>query len=233
MVGRAALISALRVLLKTKAPAEISRQEIAAAAGVDPTLVSYYFGNKDGILTEVTAEISREMHARLAKAVEAGTTCTEKLINRTRAFLAMHAENPHLNELFIQQILYGTRAAAARARTEIIADSVTSLTEIIEDGVRRGEFRPVDARLLHIALIGMYDFFFTGRPVVEEIFGASAFTPRLTAAYGDFLCDLLMHGIGVGKPTARAKTPARVGRAGKVAAKPGATLPLEAAAEQD
>src|SRR5262245_18164518 len=204
-VGRETLIAAARELLKSKAPGEISRRDIAIFAGVDPALIRYYFGDKDELLTAVASEIRREMQALIAEGVAASRTSRQMLASRTDAMLRMHTINPHLNQLIIQQIVYGKGKEARRTRKDMVANALKTLRAIVESGTQRGEMRDVDHRLLHIALIGMWDFFFTGRPVLEEIFGHHAVNAELTKAYGDFINDLVWNGICRRHPAARGR----------------------------
>lgn len=194
-VGRQAIIRATRKFLQTNPPSSVNRLVIARFAGVDPALIRYYFGTIDGLLTAVAAEIATEMHDSIHAAVAVGSSAAQKLRNRVGAFLAMHAENPHLNQLIVQQILRGTGDKAQRARAAMIEDSITTLKKILDDGEERNELRHVDARFLHVALIGMCDFFFTGRPVLEKLFGKRASDRKLIDDYGEFLVSLIINGI--------------------------------------
>jgi AcrR family transcriptional regulator len=192
-VGRDGIINATRELLKQKAPNEVTRADIARFARVDPALIRYYFGTTDALLTAVAAQINSDMHARIRAAIETGGSSEEKLHLRIRAFLAMHAENPHLNQLVVQKILGSRHREARAARAEMVKDSVRTLEAILEEGRRAGRLRATDDRFLHIALIGMCDFFFTGHAVVEELFGPA--DGRLLDAYGEFLTDLIVGGL--------------------------------------
>jgi AcrR family transcriptional regulator len=194
-VGRDAIIAATRELLKIKPPAEVSQIDIARFAGIDSSLIRYYFGTKDALLTAVAAEISTEMHSRIRDAIAGSRDSREQLANRIQAFLAMHAENPHLNHLILQYIVGSTEREAVRARSHMVSDSVAMLKEILDSGEQRGELKSCDARLLHIALIGMCDFFFTGSPVLHEIYGKKAADPQLVKQYGAFISRLIMEGL--------------------------------------
>jgi AcrR family transcriptional regulator len=194
-VGREAIIAATRELLKLKPPAALSRIEIARFAGVDSSLIRYYFGTKDALLTAAAAEISAEMHNRIRKAIAKGRDSRGQLSNRIQAFLAMHAENPHLNQLMLQYIVASTKGEAVRARSHMVSDSVATLKTILDNGKRRGELKSCDAKMLHIALIGMCDFFFTGSPVLHEIYGKRASDPQLVNDYGAFISRLVMEGL--------------------------------------
>lgn len=193
-VGRDTIIKLTRELLKQRSPSELTRVEIAAYCGIDPGLIRYYFGSTDDLITEVAAEITDELHARIKAVIAIGHTPSDKLRSRVRASLQMHHENPNLNSLIIQKILGGQRARARNARSAMIEDSLATMSALIDEGVQAGEFDPTDAKFLHIALIGMCDFFFTGRVVVGELFGRSD-DPKLVSAYGDFIADLILSGI--------------------------------------
>jgi AcrR family transcriptional regulator len=199
-VGREAIIAATRELLKLKPPSALSRIEIARFAGIDSSLIRYYFGTKDALLTAVAAEISTEMHGRIRKAIAKGRTSREQLSNRIQAFLAMHAENPHLNQLMLRYMVASTTGEAVRARSHMVSDSVATLKTILDSGERRGELKSCDAKLLHIALIGMCDFFFTGAPILQEIYGKRASDPQLVKNYGAFISKLVMEGLAAPGP---------------------------------
>jgi TetR/AcrR family transcriptional regulator len=68
-VGPEVLIEATRRLLRTRAPREITRKEIAGFAKVDPGLIRYYFRDKENLLLAATMQIEREHRAREHAAV--------------------------------------------------------------------------------------------------------------------------------------------------------------------
>src|ERR1700755_3516313 len=65
-VGKEALVAAAREALKRKPPGEITLNEIAQIAGVDPALIRYYFGQLSDLFAEAATEITRELRGRLA-----------------------------------------------------------------------------------------------------------------------------------------------------------------------
>jgi AcrR family transcriptional regulator len=191
-VGRQELIEATRRLLREKASSEIGRLDVATKAGVDPALIRYYFGNMNGLMTEVTAQLSRDMHRQIAVAEATAPSPDKKLRNRIGAILEILADTPFLTELIVRQIVYGTKEAARNARREMVTDSLATLQALIQEGTGDGRFRQIDPRMLHIAIIGMCDFFFTGRPVLIELFGREGASAK---EYADFVFDLIMDGI--------------------------------------
>jgi AcrR family transcriptional regulator len=193
LVGRDAIIAATRELLKQMPPAAITRADIARFARIDPALIRYYFGTTEALLTAVATQLNSEMHERIRAAVKAASGSEQKLRARIRTFLAMHAENPNLNQLIVQKIVGSRQSDARAARAAMVEDSLRTLEEILAEGRDSGRMRQVDSRFLHIALIGMCDFFFTGRPVIAELFGDA--NASLVKSYGDFLTELVLSGL--------------------------------------
>jgi AcrR family transcriptional regulator len=192
VVGRDELIDATRRLLREKSPSQIGRLDVARKAAVDPALIRYYFGNIGNLMTEVTAMLSRDMHAQIAIAEAKASDPEERLRNRVEAILRTLAETPYLNELIVQQIVHGTKDAARVARREMVSDSLVTLQALFEEGMAAKQFRSIDPRMLHIAIIGMCDFFFTGKPVLNELFGGDMPTVK---EYADFVCQLIAEGL--------------------------------------
>src|SRR5688572_17248082 len=63
-VGRDAVVAVTREMLKTTPPSRMSRNDVARAAGIDPALIRYYFGDQNTLLTEVLLQITSEAHQR-------------------------------------------------------------------------------------------------------------------------------------------------------------------------
>ena len=105
------------------------------------------------------------------------------------------AENPAFFKLLVGPV-YTATGSAAQTRLEALNKRAYErhLSAIIA-GRKSGEFRnDFDPRFLYIAIIGMAEFFTTGRPVVEFVCGESA--DKVRARYEKFVFDLIMRGIG-------------------------------------
>jgi TetR/AcrR family transcriptional regulator len=191
-VGRTELIEATRRLLADRPPSKIGRLDVARKADVDPALIRYYFGNLGNLMTEVTAMLTREMHGRIAVAEKGARNADDRVHKRIEAILQMLAETPYLSELIVQQIVHGKKDSARVARREMVTDSVVTLRALVEDAITTKRFRAVDPRFLHIALIGICDFYFTGKPVLKELFGNKVPTVK---QYGDFVHQLIILGL--------------------------------------
>jgi AcrR family transcriptional regulator len=199
-VGADVLIEATRKLLRTRAPREITRKEIAAFAKVDPALIRYYFRDKENLLLAATMQIEREHRAREHAAVTAAVTPVGKLKAKIRVLIEVMAENPHYNQLIQEQIHFSTNKEALQARHEMVGNSVAELKAILTEGAGTGELKPIAPEFLHIAMIGMCQLFFNRRPLLEELFQRKVTPQALADEYFEFVSALILDGIGDAPP---------------------------------
>jgi len=185
-------------LLKRVPPSKITRAALSREAGIDPGLVRYYFGNTSSLLTEVILQIFDELAANRALYKAAEAPFRERLRQRIQALTEALEENPHLHEMLIQRAVFGQQAMdkdVKRIRERYNSEGFASLGALIEDGVRRGECRPVNLPFLYLALIGLSEFFINAYPLFERISGSRPDQGNAIREYVDFLVDLLMEGL--------------------------------------
>lgn len=212
-VGRAALISSTRQLLKMLPPAKVTRDEIAQFAGVNPALIRYYFGDKSGLLTAVVEEISRENLSRLRDEIAQEGSAIEKLRRRVKLLLRMHIENPYYHQLIFEQLWHGQSAEQRRLSRELVIPYFEEFRTVLQQGVKDGELAEVEPRFLHVAVIGLCELFINAPYMFKELFGVKEMKTDFASTYGDFVVDLLINGISRNgekcSPRAPIKAPAR------------------------
>src|SRR5262249_8132777 len=86
-VGPDALIAATRELMKSMPPGQITRLHIARAAGVDPGLIRYYFGDKSAVLGAAVLQAGAGLRARRAGGYAEGTSPRDRI--RRRMFILL------------------------------------------------------------------------------------------------------------------------------------------------
>jgi AcrR family transcriptional regulator len=196
---RTALIDQTMRLLQTTPPSNLTRLEIARAAGVDPALIRYYFGDKYKLFAEVIALIAAEIE-RLGSAALASTgTPKERLARLVRANHDVHRRYPHYHQLILDQITHGRPETVQRIRSEMSGRLREGLLDLMRDGERRGELRVVDPGHLAIAIIGMCEYFSSGWGPVAALLGESPEAERgaSATAYGQFIEDLIVRSLAL------------------------------------
>lgn len=194
-IGSDKVVDTARQLLRQPRPPQLSRSEVAKAAGVDEKLVRYYFENFEDLLDQVTDGSIVDLEKVMTEASKPQKKASHVVRERVRALIGFLAENPTFFKLLVDRV-YNAGDSAAQARLETLnARAYERHLAAVQAGRKGGEFREdFDPRLLYIAIVGMAEFFTTGRPVVEFIFGESA--DKVRARYEKFVFDLILRGIG-------------------------------------
>ncbi len=130
-------------------------RDIADAMGMTRPALYYYFPNKEAVLQELVAGVTGVGAAELRRLRKrSDITATEKLRYLVRGTAQSIAASPvrfrllERNESDLpDSILKGHRDSKRQILRE--------LSDILADGVSRGEFRPVDVRTASLAIIGM------------------------------------------------------------------------------
>lgn len=193
-ITKALIVEATRELLRHKKPARITREAVARAAGVDPGLVRYYFGNTSNLFTHVIRKIGSDLHARL-DALPPATSALDQLSDQARVWLQVFLEDPHFHDLVVDRVFHGEDRTAIEMLERFVERAYPRIDRLVSAGTRRGELRKVDPRFVYLAFIGLCEFFATAGPLVERLFRDKAAAARFAPAYGRFVADLLADGL--------------------------------------
>ncbi len=194
-VGRDRLIQATIDLFHKRSPSKLTLGDIAKFARVDPKLLRYYFGDKNALFTAAVTQMLGEMQATVEAQLHNEGPIAERIRKRVRSLLQTLYANPHLHPLIVEQIMHGDREAGRQALKFMAARGYAVTRKLIEDGLERGELREVDPRFLHVAVVGLCEYFVTAKPLVQELFGGRPVSMEMTEAYADFVADLLFRGL--------------------------------------
>ncbi|MGE0734065.1 MAG: TetR/AcrR family transcriptional regulator [Alphaproteobacteria bacterium] len=200
-VGRDIIVKRTRDLLTGSGPGigpeRLSLREIARSLGVDPGLIRYYFGDKTGLFITVVQEVLAENRARHQAFLRSDLSVADKIRERVKVYLDIIGDNPYLHRLIVDLILYGDTPATARFRQEMVARAYSELKQLIDQSGAEVGGKPVDARFLHVALLGMTEYFIVGGPLVDEMFAREKKPADLRARYAAFLGNMLVAGLGL------------------------------------
>ncbi len=197
-VGREALIRATTKLLSQRPPGKVTLDAIARFARVDPKLIRYYFGDKNALFTAAVTEMLGVMQSNVEALLRHDGPAEERIRKRVRSLLRTLYANPHMHPLITEQIMHGDREAGRQALKFMAAHGSAVTRKLVQDGVQRGELRNMDPRFLHVAMMGLCEFFMTARPLVEELFGGRSVSRKMADDYADFVADLLFRGLRAG-----------------------------------
>jgi AcrR family transcriptional regulator len=204
VVGREALIAAARELMKSLPPGQITRLDIARAAGVDPALIRYYFGDKSALLIAAVLQAGTELRERQARGYAGGGSARDKIKRRIFILLETLYQDPSLHHLIIERIIHSKSKPARQLRDDMVHRTCSELAAVIEEGVAAGEFRRVDHRHLFLATIGACSFPMAERALFAELMGGPTSEADLRA-YAEFVSDVFLDGLALHKRSERSR----------------------------
>jgi len=165
---RSALITIATPLFAEKGFNGVSVRAIASQAGVNVSMISYYFGGKEGLYGAVLNEQFAVLK-RVAEIARLDADPLEKFELYVRATVARYRQNPYLLRFYTSELTNPTQCFATIVKPAI-QGVVKLLQEFFTEGLSHHQFRegldPTDTAL---ALAGMINFYFLLEPASAEL----------------------------------------------------------------
>jgi len=150
----------------------VSIRALSQAAGASISMVSYYFGGKEGLYAAVLQE-QFACFDQIEDLRQSGAGPLGVLEAYLRWTLQRHRNHPHLLRFYTSELTNPTGffpTIVAPAINKVIR----GLAEVIEDGIRQGLFRrEIHAVNASLALAGMINYFFLSLLATENLISHS------------------------------------------------------------
>lgn len=201
------LLQAATALFAEKGYDSVSLREITAAAGVNISMISYYFGNKKGLYDAALADQLNELSTLLSMDAEA--TDPRTLI-RTYANLALriHEKNPYLLQYVFRTLLSPSPEQTGRFE-EMISRLYDLLARALTRGVQEGLFRgDLDVPSAVLLLAGAVNFHYIATPLRNRIVAEKRILPD-ECTYVSHAVEVFLRGIESRRSERRKDRPAR------------------------
>jgi len=150
----------------------VSIRELSKAAGVSISMISYYFGGKEGLYSSVL----QEQFSGFEHIDDINKTDSESLAKieaYIRWIIVRHRNNPYLLRFYTSELTNPTQFFSSIVQPAI-GKVIQILVQIIEDGIARNKFRkdlnPVDTVL---AMAGMVNYYFLSTLATQELINHS------------------------------------------------------------
>ena len=195
-VGADTIVLEACELLRSVAPRELSLIALARHAGIDRSLIRYYFTDRSSVLLAAARHLFGLLRARLA-VVEARFADDPE--NRIRemavTLLRFQLEHPYFHRLMIDEVVNSPKKEAQEFFRSFTVRGIGEYRDMTAATARRGAARTFDGVFLYLAVIGMCEFFVTGRPILEVAFGKDFDAAEASRQYEGFLRDYVIEGI--------------------------------------
>lgn len=164
---RERLIAAARARVIEVGFDRASTKDIAARAGVNPAMISYYFGSKAGLGQAMMRAAAAPLIERLGQLAAAGTERL-RLADFMRAYMRTIAEHPWLPQLIVREVLPVNGRFRSVFFTELAGKAGALLPAAMRRAVAAGELRGgTDETLAAISLVSLAAFPFLAAPVIQ------------------------------------------------------------------
>lgn len=162
------IIAAAVPLFAAKGLNGVSVRELAAAAGVNLSMISYYFGGKEGLYAAVlTGQFA--ILRKLEEIEQLDIDTLQKFELYVRATVSRYRKNPYLLRFYTSELTNPTACFETIVKPAI-KKVVQMLLDTFSDGLSHEKFRdglnPADTVL---ALAGMVNFYFLLEPATAEL----------------------------------------------------------------
>jgi len=142
-------------------------QEIADAAGVNRTLVNYYFRSRDILFDQVFNEAQEVFSSTLDEVFESSMPFKEKIRNLINVFIEETTQYPYRQLFIITEMNRDLVLYSKRSRV----NKVKSFIEEIQLEMDNGKLRKIDPRQFIINLFSLMAHPLITAPLQQAIFG--------------------------------------------------------------
>lgn len=189
------IVDAARLSLIDGGVLEVSLAEISQRAGTNVALVSYYFGNREGLMVAIAEADAQYAKNILDRLLAADISPTAKIKAHIKGLIETYFQRPYLNRLLQKLLREGSPQASARIGATFVKPVAEARRLILGKGVAAGEFREVDPGLIGFAIDGACAHIFSSAASREAILGSGDLERSLIDRYAAEVCDLVLRGL--------------------------------------
>ncbi len=148
----------------------VSIRDIIQKADVNLGAITYHFGGKEDLYRELIVEMGQKLLGELEKLKSMETTSSRKLEGYIRTFMELVLRNPTQARMMMREMAMGGKPFMEIMEPFAQANFGT-LRSILEEGVRKKEFRNMDAQLATFSIIAVCVHFINAQPMFLRFVG--------------------------------------------------------------
>ena len=191
---RAAILRAAADSFASVGLAGARTEAIARAAGVNKSLLHYYFKSKEGLYSAVLEEHMKEFSQRAQEILSAPGSPSEVVLRFVDLHFDFVSARPYYPLLFQRLMMTGGQPLKRLMRKYLLPVGA-GLMRVIAGGIRRREFRRVDPGQMAISLVGVTVFYFSSAPIVRVLRGIEPFEAMHLKKRKEHVLELVRFGL--------------------------------------
>jgi len=197
-VSMAALCDAGEALFAKHGFAGTTLDMLVKQSGVNRAMVSYYFGSKTGLYDAVIEKLVQAAVDHVGDQVDGTDNLESRFRNYVHALCDAFCSRPTLPAILLREYMGGKNQERAGPFAQIF-QFFRRTEALYTEGLRAGQFRPLDPHQLHLSLVGPLIFFSVTQQFRANTFAkfaADVINPAATA-FADHHATMLWKGLTV------------------------------------
>lgn len=188
------LLQAAHDLLVERAGQGASVSEICARAQVNVAMVKYCFGSKDGLLDALLDRALRQLAAELGRLAETPLSPEDKLRRHVAGVVRNYVHYPYVNRLMNERLLAAQPDAVDQISRSFALPARDWYAALLAEGQAQAGWRVFDPTSFFFCVVGLCEFLFSARPLLERAFGESI-DAGLVERFSAQVADLVISGV--------------------------------------
>ena len=171
-------------------------EAIARRAGVNKALLYYYFPNKGELYRRLVLEHLSAAGATLEGAAAGAPPPREAIEQMILSLFEVLRARPEISDFVMREVLNGW-GHLADEDFQVVFRTSRPISEAVERGIERGEFRPVVPLFVHLLVMASLNFFMISRAARARgarLVGNPMIDPE-PAAFARFVADMVTRGL--------------------------------------
>src|SRR3954447_3664113 len=197
--SRAAILQAASREFAEHGIAGARTDAIAREAHVNKALLYYYFKDKETLYGAVLDAAFSGLKAAVFEVLDSDLAPREKILAYAGAYFDFIASNqlyPRLMQREMMRAREGQSSHIEKVIKNYIQPIFVRVSEVLREGIAKGEFRPVNPAHFVPSIVAMIVFYFSSAPMMQKIVGFNPLTPERIAerraAVLDFISAALL-----------------------------------------
>lgn len=193
-ITREKLIDAAHELFVERADHAATVSEICTRADVNVAMVKYCFGGKDGLLDAVLERVLVGLTAEIERLSALDLPPDEKLRRHVGEIVRNYVRYPYVNRLMNGRLMHADPGAVDRISRSFAIPARDWYAQLLAEGHREQGWPELDPTLFFFSVVGLCEFFFAARPLLERSFDRQL-DADLVDAFADQVAGLVMDGV--------------------------------------
>jgi len=203
-VTREKLLAAAHDLLYERMGGAASISEICARADVNVAMVKYCFGSKDGLLDALLERVLAHLTGEIRHLADLDLPPGEKLRRHVAAIVHNYVRYPYVNRLMNERLMSMEPDAVDRLGSIFAVPARDWYAQLLRDGEKAEGWRPIDPTLFFFTVVGVCEFLFAGRALLERGFD-ERMDAELVERFSAHATELVTNGVARSSAPPRAR----------------------------